>query len=125
MVEFALVAPLLILVTLALVNLAMLGMAGVSANDAANYGARVGSVAQSNAAGYARSAALSKLSAAPGIGTYTVQVQTVGNSRGGLMRVAVTYTVPNYFHGVAAMLGANMDPTFKKTAVSYFRREGW
>ncbi len=124
MVEFAFVAPVLLLITLALVNLAMVGMAGVSANDAANYGARVGSVAQSNAAGYARNAALAKLNAA-GVGTYAVQVQAIGSSRGGLMRVAVTYRVPNYFRGLAAMFGANMPAEFEKTAVSYFRREGW
>jgi len=46
MVEGALTFPLMALVTLALVNLALAGFASTTANHAAGYGARAGSVAQ-------------------------------------------------------------------------------
>ena len=41
--ETAIVMPLIVLVTIALMNLTMAGFASVNANNAANYGARVGS----------------------------------------------------------------------------------
>ena len=44
--EAAFVIPVLLLVTFGLINFGMLGYASVSASNAANYGARMGSVAQ-------------------------------------------------------------------------------
>jgi len=44
--ESAIVLPIILLVTIALMNLSMAGFASVNANNAANYGARVGSVHQ-------------------------------------------------------------------------------
>jgi len=57
MVEGALTFPLMALVTLALVNLALAGFASTTANHAAGYGARAGSVAQTDPAGRALEAA--------------------------------------------------------------------
>ena len=48
MVEGALTFPLMALVTLALVNLALAGFSATTANHAAGYGARAGSVAQAD-----------------------------------------------------------------------------
>ena len=63
MVEGALTFPLMALVTLALVNLALAGFASTTANHAAGYGARAGSVAQVDPAGQALSAAQQALKA--------------------------------------------------------------
>ena len=68
MIEGALTFPLMALVAWALVNLALAGFASVTANYAAGYGARVGSVAQANPAGQAVNAANDVLGI--GVGTY-------------------------------------------------------
>lgn len=123
MVEFVITAPVLILLTLSLVNLALAGVAGLNANNAANYGARVGSVAQENVANHAANAAWSKLSAAP-IGTYQVSVSSSGG-RGGRVQVNVQYRVSNYFSGLLGFCGQSSSSTIEGVASSTFRREGW
>jgi uncharacterized membrane protein len=121
--EAALVLPVLLLITLGLVNLAILGFAAVNAGNAANFGARMGSVAQSNPSGVASSSAYQMLSAAP-VGTYTVSVSGSGVP-GDMLVVQVSYTVPNYFGGLAGLFGVSTPGNFTSTASSHFRQEGW
>lgn len=122
--EAAFVLPVLLLVAIGLINLAILGFAAINANNAANYGARMGSVAQQNASGVAQSAAQEKLSAVR-VGSYQVQVSG-DSSPGGLLVVAVRYTVPNYIGGLAGWFGAaSMPREFTGTAQAHFRKEGW
>jgi hypothetical protein len=121
--EAALVLPVLLLISLALVNMAILGFAAVNAGNAANYGARMGSVAQSNPAGVAITSANQMLAAAP-VGSYTVSVSGSGLP-GAMMTVTVRYTVPNYFGGLAGFFGVSSPGNFTNTATSYFRQEGW
>jgi Flp pilus assembly protein TadG len=123
LVETALTLPLLILVTLGLVNLALAGIAGLHANNAANYGARRGSVAQTGSASVAASAAWEKLSSVS-LGEYGVNVSASGG-RGGTVNVVVSYRVPNYFAGLAAFFGGGMSPYMEGQALSTFRHEGW
>ncbi|MEA3350393.1 MAG: hypothetical protein U9Q82_07225 [Chloroflexota bacterium] len=115
--------PLLLLITFALINLALAGIAGLNANNAANYGARKGSVAQSNEAGEAASAAWSKLNAVS-IGEYGVSVNAPGG-RGGVVQVNVSYRVPNYFAGLVGFFGSSISPHISGAANSTFRHEGW
>ncbi len=75
--EAALVLPVLLLISVGLVNLAILGFAAVNAGNAANFGARMGSVAQSDPSGIAAASAYQMLSAAP-VGTYAVSVSGSG-----------------------------------------------
>jgi len=121
--EAALVLPVLLLISLGLVNLGILGFAAVNAGNAANYGARMGSVAQSNPTGVAVSSAYQMLSAAP-VGTYTVSV-TGSGLPGDMMIVQVSYSVPNYFGGLAGLFGVSTPGNFTNTATAYFRQEGW
>ncbi len=121
--EAALVLPVLLLISLALVNMAMLGFAAVNAGNAANYGARMGSVAQSNPAGVAIASANQMLAAAP-VGTYAVSVSGSGLP-GDMMTVQVRYTVPNYFGGLAGFFGVGTPANFTHSATAYFRQEGW
>jgi hypothetical protein len=86
MVEGALTMPLMALVALALVNLALAGFSATTANHAAGYGARAGSVAQADPAGRAVEAAQQAL--ASGVGTYNVRV-AADTYPGGVVRVEV------------------------------------
>mgnify|MGYP005844888419 FL=1 len=121
--EAAFALPVILLVSLALVNLGLLGFAAVNAGNAAEYGARMGSVALSNPTGNAYSAAAAKVSAVR-VGSYTVSVSG-GGAPGTRVDVAVTYRVPNYFGGLARLFGVSMPGQFQGTARAYFRQEGW
>ncbi len=121
MVEGALTFPLMALVTLALVNLALAGFASTTANHAAGYGARAGSVAQADPAGQALSAAQQAL--VSGVGTYNVRV-AADTYPGGVVRVEVDWTVPNFYGSLMPLFGAANRP-LNGTAVSAFRKEGW
>lgn len=121
--EAAFAIPVLLLVSLALINLALVGFAAITAGNAANYGARMGSVAQSNAAGVALASAVSKLDGVM-VGEYSVSVQGDGQP-GGLIAVVVTYRVPNYFGGLAALFGVSLPETWSGVSQAYFRQEGW
>lgn len=121
--EAALVLPVLLLISVGLVNLGILGFAAVNAGNAANYGARMGSVAQSNPSGVAAASAYQMLSAVP-VGSYNVSVSGSGLP-GDVMIVQVSYSVPNYFNGLAGFFGVNTPQEFTSSASSYFRQEGW
>lgn len=121
--EAALALPILLLVSIGLVNLAMLGFAAMNAANAANYAARIGSVAQANPAGVAAAAAHARL-AAVRIGTYSVSVSG-GGLPGSVIDVAVSYRVPNYFGTLSAILGVAAPNEFSGSARARFRQEGW
>ena len=121
--EAALVLPVLLLISIGLVNLAILGFAAINAGNAANYGARMGSVAQSDPAGVALSSAYQMLSAAP-VGSYAVNVAASGEP-GDMLIIQVSYTVPNYFSSLAGLFGVSTPGNFTNTVTSYFRQEGW
>ncbi len=121
--EAAFALPVVLLVSIGLVNLAILGFAAVNAANAANYGARMGSVAQSSPAQVAASAAQGKLAAVK-VGSYTVSVSG-GGQPGSRIEVAVTYRVPNYFGGLAGLFGVGTPSQFQGIARATFRQEGW
>lgn len=100
MVEGALTFPLMVLVTLALVNLALAGYASVTAYDAARDALRAG------------------------VGTYRVQVEQADGFAGGRVAVQVSWQVPNFFAGLMPLFGASVGPIEGK-AHSVFRKEGW
>ncbi|MCX7789376.1 MAG: hypothetical protein N2378_01935 [Chloroflexaceae bacterium] len=107
--------------TLALVNLALAGFASTTANYAAGYGARAGSVAQVDPAGQALAAARHALQS--GIGTYNVRV-AADTFPGGVVRVEVDWSVPNVYGSLMPLFGGQNRP-LRGTAVSAFRKEGW
>jgi hypothetical protein len=121
--EATLVLPLLLLISLGLVNLAILGFSAVNAGNAANYGARMGSVAQSDPAGVAGSSASRMLSAIP-VGEYAISVSGSGLP-GDRIVVQVSYSVPNFFGGLAGFFGVSTPGVFSSTVTSTFRQEGW
>ncbi|MBN2116312.1 MAG: hypothetical protein JW730_07070 [Anaerolineales bacterium] len=121
--QTAIAMPVIVLVTVALMNLTMAGFASVNANNAANYAARVGSVTQRGAGGAAYNAAMTSISHAP-IGEYVVSVSG-GGFPGAQINVQVNWTVPNYMGGLLSFLGGDIGGDFQGTGTSVFRQEGW
>lgn len=120
--QAAIALPLLVLLTIALLNLTMAGYASVNASNAANYGARVGSVHQKNVAGTAYTAAQEAISHAL-VGRYTISVDG-GGFPGAQINVRVDWEVPNYLDALLAFFGGGA-VELKGSAVSTFRQEGW
>lgn len=123
MAEAAVAMPAVILLVFALINLAMYGYASVAASNAANYGARVGSVYQQGAAARAAEAAQQAAHTAA-IGTYNVAAAGSGEI-GSQVVVAVEYHVPNFLGGLTALFGAGTPQEFTGVARAYFRQEGY
>ena len=121
--QTAIVMPILVFASLALMNLTMAGFASVNANNAANYAARVASVHQQQPGTAAYQAAMQSVSYAK-IGEYSVNVSGGGFS-GAQIQVAVNWTVPNFLASLASFLGGSLNGDFKGTSVSVFRQEGW
>ena len=122
--ETAIAMPVIVLITIALMNLTMAGFASMNANNAANYGARVGSVYQQGTAKAAYGAAMQSVSYAK-VGTYSVSV-TGGGFPCAQIDVQVEWNVPNLMGSLLNFLGgSSLGSDFKGTAVSTFRQEGW
>ncbi len=120
--QSAIAFPIVVLLLFALFNLATAGFASVNAANAANYGARIGSVQQRGSAGAAYSAALQSISHAP-IGEYTVTVSG-GGFPGATINVDVTWSVPNYMAPLIRFFGGSSGD-LGGSASSTFRQEGW
>ncbi|MEM2265377.1 MAG: TadE/TadG family type IV pilus assembly protein [Candidatus Hadarchaeales archaeon] len=121
--EAAVTIPLVLLLALGLVNLAMAGYAAAAAENAAQYGARMGSVAQANAAGVAAWAAASRCSQTR-IGTCSAFAYG-GGQRGSTIVVLVQWSVPNFYGGIARFFGIPVGDSFRGVATATFRQEGW
>lgn len=123
MAEAALAIPAVLLLVFALINLTILGYASVAASNAANYGARVGSVYQTGAAAQAASAAQQAADSAM-IGQYSVAAAG-GGQPGSQVVVAVQYRVPNFMGGIVGLFGGSTPTEFTGVARAYFRQEGY
>lgn len=121
--ETAIIIPVVMLVTIGLVNLSIAGFASNNANNAANYGARAGSVAQQNPAGAAYGAAIRSLSNA-NVGEYEVGVSG-GGFPGAQINVNIGWSVPNYIAGLMSFVGGGGEIDFAGSASATFRQEGW
>lgn len=123
--EAAMILPVVLLAVLGLVNLGQAAYVANTAKNAAQYGARMGSVAQGNAVGLAVSAAQQQVAGAPGGGTYAVSVIAPGGERGTTLALRVHWSVPNYIQGLLGLLGAGAPARWEGDADAYFRQEGW
>ena len=123
MVEAAITLPIVLLITFAMINLAIAWFVAVAASNAANYGARVGSVSQSSASANAAAAAQTKMDTVGFGSTYAINVSG-GGSRGSQITVTVNWAVPNYIASLLAFVGGG-EVTFEGSAQSTFRQEGW
>ena len=121
--QTALVLPVIMLATMGLLDMTMAGFASVNANNAANYGARIGSVTQRGAAGAAYSGALTSIAHAD-VGDYIVNVSGGGHP-GAQIAVTVEWEVPNHMASISTLWGGTADSRLGGTSVSTFRQEGW
>ena len=103
MAEAAITLPVVVLLTFAMVNLSMAWYAAVAASNAANYGARVGSVSQTNPTVNAVTAAQGRLDSIS-VGTYAISASG-GGYRGAQVNVVVDWAVPNYIGSLITFIG--------------------
>ncbi len=122
-IEVALTVPMVMLVTLALLQFGIVVYAGQMAQEAARYGARIGSVAQSDAAGQAAGAAGSFAHSAFATGSPQVEILAPGGIVGSTLVVRVTYNVPNLMAGLGALIGLRGPIAVSAEAAA--RQEGW
>jgi hypothetical protein len=123
MAEAAVTLPVVLLLTFAMANLAMAWYAAVAASNAANYGARMGSVSQTDPIGMAVTAAQGRLDTIS-VGTYSIS-GSGGGYRGAQVNIEVDWAVPNFIGGLMTLLGGGDQINFEGTALSTFRQEGW
>lgn len=122
--EFALVAPLILLLLIGLVNFALAGYASAVAQQAASFGARRGSVAQADAGAVAVAEAQGMLQQIR-VGTYQVRLLAPGGRPGAVLAVEVRWSVPNFFKRMGGLFPGLFDRDFEGRAVAFFRQEGW
>ena len=118
MVEFAIIIPIIVLFLAAILTFASGLTAYANAVNAANYGARRGSVAQENAVGMAMAAAQSKANQLGG-GSFSALAYG-GGGRGAQIIVEVHWET----HSFLGSFGIGSS-TISGTATSSFRQEGW
>ncbi len=121
--ETAIVLPVIMLATMGLLDLTMAGFASVNANNAANYGARIGSVTQRGAGSAAYEGAYNAISHAE-VGDYTVGVAGGGHP-GALITVRVGWEVSNHFSQIATLWGGTGNVQLAGESLASFRQEGW
>ena len=120
--QSAIAFPMVVLLLMALFNMSIAGFASVNAANAANHGARVGSVYQQHSSGAAYSAAMESISYAP-VGDYQVSVSG-GGFPGATILVSVSWSVPNYIAPIISFFGGSMGD-LSGTSSATFRQEGW
>jgi len=116
--QAALVIPLMAILTVAMISFGGAAFVANNAANAANHGARVGSVYQQGAAEAAYSAALRSANA-QSIGQYAVTVAG-GGRPGATISVRVDWRFPNL---LGPLIG--LGPFFSGNTMSTFRQEGW
>lgn len=125
LLEAAITTPIAILVMLAIVNLGMVVYAQQAVQAAARQGARMGSVAQQCPSCYAVSAARSAISSARIVESPSVAVLAPGGRAGSLLKIQVSGMVPNFLAPLTGLFPGLPGDTFKVSADSTFRQEGW
>lgn len=122
--QAAIVFPILAMLTIGLINVPLAAFSAVHAANAANYGARVGSVYQTGAAQAAYAAAMHEAHSVS-VGSYVTTVSG-GGFPGSTITVQVRWSVPNM---VGPMLNAfgigGGSSTITGVSTSTFRQEGW
>ncbi len=123
-IEAAATLPLMLFILTAIINLGWLVYAQQSVQNAANYGARMGSTAQDCRSCTAVGAAYQQVNAT-GMRNASVSVLAPGGVVGSTLRIRVSAQVPNLLGPLAALLGGNLSQPFQVSAEATFRAEGW
>lgn len=123
-IEAAATLPLMLFILTAIVNLGWVVYAQQSVQNAANYGARIGSTAQACRSCAAIGAAYQQVTVT-GLRQASVSVLAPGGVVGSTLRIRVTAEVPNLLGPLAALLGGSLSQPFQVSAEATFRAEGW
>jgi hypothetical protein len=124
MAEAAITTPIIILLMVTVLNFGMIAYAAQAAENAANYGARRGSVAQENAIGIAVAAAQYAANQSL-LGEYSVQAVAPGGIAGSQLGIRVSYRVPNLVRPLAGLFPGLPRDDFTGDTTATFRQEGW
>ncbi len=116
--QFAITFPLMAIITVGMLNLSFLGYVNQAATNAANAGARAGSVNQQSPAAAAYSTA-TRAAETAGLGWLMSVSATGGGFPGARIVVTVSWEVPNLIPFLVP--GGN----FQGETYSVFRQEGW
>lgn len=124
MAEAAIAMPIVVLVVLFAINASAAGYCAMSAANAANYGARIGAVAQKQPEEWARNAAWASLrqSHAPGVFVVDVRAEKYPS---GVVIVSIAWAYPSIMKGLCSMFSDNCPSRFYGTVTSTWKKEGW
>jgi hypothetical protein len=128
MAEAAVTLPVILLVTMFMINVSLAAYTANVAATAAAYGAKVGATTQGNAAisqSSAQAATNHLLNAAGVRGSWGVQVNAGNGRPGGSVAVVVSWSFPSYLSGLCALFGVSCPANFSGDAVAAYRKEGW
>ncbi len=125
LVELALILPIVLLLTLAIIQFGVLGFAASAADNAARQGARLGSVAVVNPAGYAVAEAQRVAETSFSIGQPQAIALAPGGVVGSELTIQVTYQVPNFVGWLVALFADVPSGPFPVSGQATFRHEGW
>lgn len=122
--ETAFALPVLLLVTLSLIQLGVVAWGANAATNAARHGARMASVVQGGgAAGVARAMAAQAIASEYPIGEASVQVLSPGGAPGSVLTVRVTVRAPNLLAPLLGLFG--LPSAWTVSGEASFRQEGW
>ena len=125
LLEFALIVPIVLTVVLGLFQVGLVAYASQMSKEAARHGARTGSVAQDYPAQRAYWAAFYHAQSAFALSEPAVQILAPGGVTGTELRIRVTYTVPNLFARLGALVPGLPDGPFDVFGEATARQEGW
>ncbi|CAG1002656.1 hypothetical protein ANRL2_04187 [Anaerolineae bacterium] len=125
LVEMALTLPLVLLVSFVIIQFGVTAFAGSAAEAAARQGARVGSVAQVNPAGYAVAEAKRVAFTSFSAGDPQVTALAPGGVVGSELTIRVTYLVPNFIGFLGGLFAGLPSESIAVSGQASFRREGW
>jgi TadE-like protein len=115
--------PVMLLILGAVVNLGMAVYAQQAVQNAANYGARMGSTSVACRSCEAARTAWTSLSQS-GVHSPGVAIEAPGGVVGSTLRIRASGDVPNLMGGLMAFFGQSSGP-IQVSAVATFRAEGW
>lgn len=122
--ETAFALPVLLLITLSMIQLSIVAWGANAATNAARHGARMASVVQGGgAAGVARAMAAQAIASEYPIGEADVQVLAPGGAPGSVLTVRVTVQAPNLLAPLMGIFG--LPTSWQVSGEASFRQEGW
>jgi hypothetical protein len=125
LIEMALTLPIVLLVSVVIVQFGVAAFAGAAAEASARQGARVGSVAQVNPAGYAVAEARRVAVTSFAAGQPAVVALAPGGVVGSELTIRVTYQVPNFMSFLGGLFAGLPTGPISVSGQATFRREGW